>query len=155
MCVVWGRCGEGGGAPVLWPWLQVLRSLGRGEELLLPSGALVSAAADEVSAARFEVAERLIVELVAAAQELPLVILLEDCHWADDLSLAVVEIIAPRLKHERILVVLTVRADEVSVAGSVRTMLSGVGRWGERLDLVGWSVAEVGEFVRRVTGREA
>src|SRR4051794_41807499 len=37
----WGRCWETGGAPVYWPWIQILRGLGRdppGAQLLGAAG---------------------------------------------------------------------------------------------------------------------
>src|SRR4051794_8824997 len=39
--VFWGRCREGGGAPVYWPWIQVIRAMMRGrsvQSLPLESG---------------------------------------------------------------------------------------------------------------------
>jgi predicted ATPase len=53
LSVHWGRCWEVGGAPAFWPWIQILRSLGR------------DAATASVASAYGEVLSRLLPELRA------------------------------------------------------------------------------------------
>ncbi|MCK2213723.1 AAA family ATPase [Actinomadura sp. ATCC 31491] len=86
-----GRCHEGEGVPPLWPWLQVLRALA---ELVPPPDrrALAGLLDDErpagTTSATVRHRNQLIARwLVEAARLRPLVIVLDDLHWADSATL--------------------------------------------------------------------
>ncbi|WP_436763654.1 BTAD domain-containing putative transcriptional regulator [Streptosporangium sp. V21-05] len=91
--VLWGRCHDTEGVPPLWPWLQVLRALA----LHCPPpdpGALAGLLDDEEPTGSTEGAllrrnQAVVQWLVTAAREQPLVIVLDDLHWADPDSLEV------------------------------------------------------------------
>lgn len=61
--------------------------------------------------------------LEAAASRHPLVIVVEDLHWADDATLSTLSFLLRALAGSRILFVLTCRVDEVRRGGAVRTFL--------------------------------
>ncbi|MEW9551181.1 BTAD domain-containing putative transcriptional regulator [Nonomuraea sp. NPDC050783] len=89
--VLYGRCHQGDGVPPLWPWSQVLRALA---EVAPPPDrqALAGLLDDERPAAAPGTTARhrnqLIAQwLVEAARVRPLVIILDDLHWADSATL--------------------------------------------------------------------
>src|SRR5215831_16941248 len=93
--VLRGFCWEGDGAPPYWPWSQVLRAsglstgeLGAAAWLTQPA---VSAAelrtAAEAAHAQFLVFEAVSASLARLAADRPLVVVLDDLHWADAPSL--------------------------------------------------------------------
>ncbi|GAA2877875.1 BTAD domain-containing putative transcriptional regulator [Streptosporangium fragile] len=89
--VLWGRCHDTQGAPPLWPWLQVLGAL---EQHCPPPDrpALAGLLDDESPTGSTDGAllrrnQAVIQWLASAAQVRPLVIILDDLHWADPASL--------------------------------------------------------------------
>ena len=88
---------------------------------LLPELALPPATSPADDRARlFEAVTRLVEGLAARH---PVVIVLEDVHWADDVSLALLGYVRRRLDAVRILLVVTARPDELADATIVRRML--------------------------------
>ena len=134
--VLWGRCYEEQGVPPFWPWVQVLRSHVREhtpEELLqdLGSGAATIAEIiaevneklpdlsplppmDSPEQARFRLFDAITAFLKTAAQRQPLVLILDDLHWADQPSLLLLQFITRELGAERLLLVGTYRDVELS-----------------------------------------
>src|SRR5262249_26601212 len=101
---LWGRCWEGEGAPAFWPWLQALRSavgrrdpavvraaMGQGggdlaelvPELRERFADLPHSPALAGSEARFRLLESVVAFLRAAASAQPILLILDDLHWAD------------------------------------------------------------------------
>ncbi|WP_214414642.1 AfsR/SARP family transcriptional regulator [Sphaerisporangium fuscum] len=102
--VLWGRCPETEGAPPLGPWLQVLRALDRLHPAL-DSADLNGLMDDEAppgstAAARLRRHQALAGWLRAAARTRPLVIVLDDLHWADSASLSLLGDVAALLGGE-------------------------------------------------------
>src|SRR5258705_7244010 len=111
--VLFGRCYEGAGAPAFWPWVQVLRAclaerdptatlasmIGGGADLaqLVPEVArwLPDAAAatplPESDQTRFRLFDSTTAFLKQTAQAQPLVIVLDDLHWADTASMLLLQ----------------------------------------------------------------
>src|SRR3954470_11076057 len=136
MQVYWGRCNEEPGAPPYWPWQQVLRAwlaaqdveplrrvLGRDAAALadllpelaqrLPELAPLPAIPD-AQQARFRLFEAIASFCKRAAEDAPLLLVLDNLHWADASSLRLLEFIAPDLASCRMLVVVTYRDMELS-----------------------------------------
>ncbi|GGT25973.1 BTAD domain-containing putative transcriptional regulator [Nonomuraea spiralis] len=96
--VLWGRCHEGEGVPPLWPWLQVLRALA-GTVPPAERQALSGLLDDDwptgpppaKSPHRNQAVARWLVE---AARTRPLVIVLDDLHWADSATLELLRDVA-------------------------------------------------------------
>ena len=135
--IYWGRCHEGAGAPAYWPWLQILRSLVRqqtpralagllGEgagaiaqvvpELRLRLGDLPAPPALEPEQARFQLFDCITGFLRAVAARRPLVLVLDDLHWADTPSLLLLQFLARETDNCPLLLVGTYR--ELEVDGS-------------------------------------
>jgi DNA-binding CsgD family transcriptional regulator len=131
--VLWGRCSEQEGAPAFWPWIQVLRSCVEGMDAVhlreaLGLGASWIAAivpeirqklrnagppADSVSeASRFRLFDAVRTFLDRASLKRPLVVVLDDLHWADHASLLLLEFVAKELGHLSMLIVGTSRDGE-------------------------------------------
>jgi eukaryotic-like serine/threonine-protein kinase len=131
--VVWGSAWEGGGAPPFWPWVQVVRELVGGltssdrprlREILAASAPyvaqLVPAVRDalpdlpptpalESEQARFGLFDAIATFLRDRASERPLVLVLEDLHWADEPSLLLTEFLARTLRNAPLLALATYR----------------------------------------------
>jgi len=100
--VLTGRAEPDEGAPAYWPWLRLLESAPAGLSVdLLDAGDMPSAAA-----ARFSVAQRTVRALHRAG---PLVLVLEDLHWADAASIALLRSLCAEITGTSILVIGTVR----------------------------------------------
>ena len=104
MTIAWGRCSQDDGAPALWPWATVLERLGAG----LPSGG-----ASDDSGAAFRAWEAVVERVLAAATAGPLMLVIDDLHWADTSSLRVLRLLTEAAVAEgagpRLLVVTTWR----------------------------------------------
>jgi DNA-binding SARP family transcriptional activator len=94
--VLWGRCWTGGGVPPYWPWTQALRSLEGGAPVLD-----AAAGEDERFARYVEVAA----VLRRTAAEQPLLLVLDDLHRADGLSLLLLELVAGELAEMHLAIV--------------------------------------------------
>jgi predicted ATPase len=129
--------------PAYWPWVQVFRSLvaagGRPPGLAagasslarllpeLPGTADRPAAGDELTAAaRFRLLDELTTVLLAAAEERPLVVVLEDLQWADAPSLQLLDFLARRLPASRLLVLGTWRDLEQPQGDPLVPLLAGL-----------------------------
>ncbi|MEV8514867.1 AAA family ATPase [Dactylosporangium sp. NPDC051484] len=177
--VLVGRCSEDEGAPPFWPWASALRDLsgvlGDGvlRELagadadrlagLLPAGAgrdwaaAVPAAAggSSADAERFRICDAFARLLAAAAERRPLLVVLDDLHWADLSSLRLLHHLADHLTGAPVLLVATRRAHPEPV-GVLADVVAALGRrHALRLDLPGLSPGGVAELARAVTGEAA
>ena len=134
--VLWGRCWEGEGAPAFWPWVQVVRGyvqVQAGDPAALRHD-LGAGAADiaqlapavrerlpdlpapppvEPEAARFRLFDSLAGFLRAATARRPLLLILDDLHWADAPSLALLRFVSRELEQAGPLVVGSYRHTEV------------------------------------------
>jgi DNA-binding NarL/FixJ family response regulator len=90
----------------------------------------------------------------AAASVRPVVVLIEDLHWADDATLAMLSFLLRALADARILFVITCRVDEVRRGAAVRSFLveSERARLMERITLQRLGDIEVRMLVEALTG---
>ena len=116
--VYWGRCHEAEGQPPYWPWSEALRSYVRDADPVGLRWQLGSRAADvaqivpeiadrlgdvgeppdmETEQARFRLFDSFADFLAGASSARPLVIVLDDLHWADEPSLLLLRFVARRL----------------------------------------------------------
>ncbi|MGH9157255.1 MAG: BTAD domain-containing putative transcriptional regulator [Acidimicrobiales bacterium] len=173
-----GRGHEGEGAPSFWPWVQVVRSLlaGTGEDTLRaalgPAAAEIAQIVPEVkvvvddldppppldpAAARFRLYDAFAGFLTRLAAGRPLVVVLDDLHWADLPSLELAELVADRVGRTGLLVVGTFRDnDPATLSGPLARTLGVLARSPElrRVALVGLSQAEVARFIADTAGVE-
>jgi DNA-binding CsgD family transcriptional regulator/tetratricopeptide (TPR) repeat protein len=94
--------------------------------------------------------------LAGAGRRQPLLLVLEDCHWADTPTLVLLRHLARASSEARVLVLATFRDTEADVPGALADVLADLRRSDEvvRLHLGGLSEDDVGEFVRRAGGGE-
>ncbi|WP_344970075.1 BTAD domain-containing putative transcriptional regulator, partial [Streptosporangium fragile] len=89
--VLWGRCHDTQGAPPLWPWTQVLCALAQRfppPDRKALAGLLDDRASSEATEGALLRRNQAVAQwLVEAARDQPLVIILDDLHWADPASL--------------------------------------------------------------------
>jgi DNA-binding CsgD family transcriptional regulator len=97
--------------------------------------------------ARHRLFERVAGLLADLARQAPLLLLLEDLHWADESSRELLTFLAVRLRAHPVLIVATLRDDEL--AGEARRWLADLERHPRvtRLRLAGLAPAEVAELV--------
>ena len=172
--VSWGRCREGGGAPAFWPWLEALRpviaatprerlreALGfGGAELarLVPELADLRAAdgsdADAPPgspAARFRLFDAF-ASLLDAITDEPLVLVLDDLHWADGESLLLLRFLGPEVRQRRLLVVATCRESELPEVTEAPHLRADLARLAERVPLAGLTPDEIADYARAASG---
>jgi DNA-binding CsgD family transcriptional regulator len=101
------------GTPVLWPWRRVGARIPELEGIL----ATLTLPDLDDDAVRFGVSEAVAEELRRAAGTSGLLILLEDLHWADSLSVALLRHVAYDLASSPVLVVVTARDDPATPFG--------------------------------------
>lgn len=136
------------GGPPYWPWIQLIEGVDPGSSgsdwLEVPR----SAHADE--AMLFDRQRRIEERLLGAARERPRVLLIEDLHWADAPSVAMLETLAPRLQSWPIAILATSRTENddgrplAHLAGSPHV---------QRVDLRPLDNAAVLKFVEPILGR--
>jgi len=164
---VWGTCWDGGGAPAYWPWLQIVRQLARREDAamlraalgerassiagLMPelAGALgLPAGPPELDAeqARFRLFDGLAALLAGVAERRPLVVVLDDLHWAEPSSLLALEFVARVLPDVPILAIAAYRHSEAHAREELAPALGGLARTAQRLPLAGLDREEVGRL---------
>lgn len=161
--VAWGRAWEAGGAPAFWPWVQVLRTLlrRRGPEALgsgragvlaqlLPEvGTPIDDSALRPDQARFRVLDGVVGALVEAAEEAPLLVVLEDLHAADTSSLLLLELLTAQVATAPLLVLATHREGAVDI-GDVGPHLLRIARGARRLALRRFGRDDVAAFLARL-----
>ncbi len=166
----WGLAWEAGGAPVYWPWIQILRSvlareharaalehqphIGGALAELVPE--LIPAAMHPVSRlepeqARFRLMDAVSSLLVAASAHAPLMLVLEDLHAADVDSLALLEFATRQLHASRALVVGTFRDAEI-LRPRVGNIVTRLRRSAIQLGLRRLDRDEIREYVFAATG---
>src|SRR4051794_799933 len=168
--VMVGRAYEAEGAPAYWPWLQIARAfieegdrdklseqIGAGAadiarvmtelRTLIPGLELQHSLEPEQARFRFFDAVTTFMRNVAAEQ--PLVLLLDDLHWADAPSLRLLQFLARELSDASILVVGTYRDVELGRRHPLSQALADLTRQGlvERVTLRGLSEQEVARFI--------
>jgi DNA-binding CsgD family transcriptional regulator/tetratricopeptide (TPR) repeat protein len=92
--------------------------------------------------------------LAGAARRQPLLLVLEDCHWADPPTLVLLRHLARANGEARMLVLATFRDNEADIPDALADALADLRRSDDvvRLRLDGLSEEDVGEFVRRAGG---
>lgn len=132
--VLWGRCPEQPGAPTYWPWVRAIRNyvdthdpttvrahLGDAapaiaqivpalrERLALPEQ---RTPVEQDPQARFELFDGIASFLQRAAADEPLVVVIEDVHWADEASLVLLAFVARETRPGQLLLIVTQRERE-------------------------------------------
>ncbi|MEV6985509.1 BTAD domain-containing putative transcriptional regulator [Sphaerisporangium sp. NPDC051017] len=155
-----GGCPDSSATPPGWAWVEVLRTLaaarGTGEygPLLAPLLDDAAPAADDDQASGGFRLHRAVGGYIAGiAREAPVLIVLEDLHWADDQTLALLRALPSLLAASRVLLVVTCRDGELNDQQS--DVLAALARLGPvRVGLEGLDEHAVAELVRATCVRE-
>ena len=170
VAVAWGRGVDAAGAPAYWPWRQALRDVSVGVDVaaiaeehrlsadlarLAPEVFGGAAERADVGGSaedrfrQFDAVGRLL-RLVTGRQ--PLVIVLDDAHWADRPSLLLLQQLARMMTDERLLIVVNHRDTEPVPALLVTDLLrEPVTR---RVELRGLSAPAVGAQLAALVGHQ-
>jgi DNA-binding CsgD family transcriptional regulator/tetratricopeptide (TPR) repeat protein len=89
------------------------------------------------------------------AQRRPVVLVVEDAHWADHSTLDLLMFLVRMVRHERLLVAVTYRSDELHTQHPLQRALAELdrNRHLERLELVPFDRAELSLLLGRILGR--
>mgnify|MGYP003722460675 FL=1 len=147
--VLWGRCYEEDGAPSYWPWVQAIRSYvepRNSDQLrvdLGPNAADFAEIVPEIrrkltdletppdlppEQARFRLFESITSFLKTLARSKPIMLVLDDLHWADEPSLLLLQFLAQQLADSHILVVGCYRDVELSRQHPLSETLARISR---------------------------
>ncbi|MCW6010761.1 AAA family ATPase [Micromonospora sp. CPCC 205371] len=163
--VLSGACWDSGSAPGYWPWTQVVRGLRRGatpEEWAAADevagdglAVLLGDAAAGPAPEGFLLYDAVTSALVAVSQHRPVVVVLDDLHWADTASLRLLEFAAQHTWFERLLLIGTYRDAEVEAAEHpVRPLLMPLVARATTVSLTGLTRDEVGALMAQTVGRQ-
>src|SRR5205823_4018715 len=168
-----GRSYEGEGAPAYWPWVQMARAYisdRDAEEVAVEMGVGAADIAQVMSEvrelvpglaeppdpdsldpeqARFRFFDSITTFLKNVARREPLVLVLDDLHWADTPSLLLLKFLARELSDARILVIGTYRDVALGRKHPLSQALADLSREGlvERVPLHGLTANEVERFI--------
>ncbi|HZA25208.1 MAG TPA: AAA family ATPase, partial [Dehalococcoidia bacterium] len=171
----WGRCYDGEGAPPYWPWIQLLRAFLQQTEPDRLAGQMGPGAADigeilpevreklpdigsppslELEQARFRLFDSVARFFRNVAQSQPLMLTLDDLHWADRPSLMLLEFLSQELTQSPVLIVGAYRHIEVTRGDPLSETLGKILRQPSfrRIVLQGLSQPEVGELLTLAAG---
>jgi tetratricopeptide (TPR) repeat protein len=170
--VLVGRCHEQKGA-AYWPWIQAIRprirrrskDLSRAQRetpfVARMVGDLCNRPADPASAAthgpahaRLQLFDAMTTFLADAAADRPIVVILEDLHWADAPSLLLLQFIAREMATSRLLVVGTYRDMELQPPHPLLDILGDLTRHehSRHVNLDGLSPGDVARFMELSVG---
>jgi len=173
--VLWGRSYEEQGVPPYWPWVQAIRSYVRERDPEQLRSEMGSGAADiaevvsdvrerlpdlqpapqlEPEQARFRLFDSITAFLRTASQRQPLVLVLDDLHWADQPSLLLLQFVARELGGARLLIIGTYRDMELSRQHPLSEVLGELTRERlfQRVLLRGLTQDDVGRFIEMTSG---
>ena len=140
--VLTGRCSQDDGAPPLWPWASVLEQLGRPMPV-----------SEEGPGGDFRSWEAIVRSVREAAGTEPLLVVLDDLHWADTATLRVLRLLAETTQDVALLVVTTWR-DHPKPTGALADLAETFARQHAlRLELRGLDAPAVAGIVNAVTER--
>ncbi|MDP6665844.1 MAG: AAA family ATPase [Dehalococcoidia bacterium] len=170
-----GACYEGGGTPPYWPWIQTVRSLlserdSRPELEALGAGAariaeivpeihdivpdLAPRPDTDPGQARFQFFDSMTAFLNNVAESQPMVVVLDDLHWADQSSLDLLEFVAQGVLSGRVLLIGGYRDMELSRKRPLSKTLASLARVRgyRRIPVRGLDREDVARLVEAVGG---
>ncbi len=175
--VMWGRCHESIGTPPYWVWMQIIRPYMRehdAHQLRSEMGATGAAAIAEIvpelreiipcleslppfesaEQARFRLFDSITTFLRRASESQPLVLVLDNLHWADRSSLLLLEFLSQEIEHTRTLIVCTYRDEETAYGDPLSLTLGELTkeRHFQRIILGGLDHEDLGNLIESVGG---
>lgn len=174
-CIAGGCLDLGEGGLPYAPLVEALRALARRLDLtarqavfgasaevlagLIPELGRLEAATDRAdppdpAARQARLLDAVLAVLGRLASERPLIVVIEDIHWADGSTRDLIRFVVRNLRDEQLLVVATYRSDEVHRRHPLMPLLVELGRADrvERLELGRFERSEVGEQLASILG---
>jgi eukaryotic-like serine/threonine-protein kinase len=175
--VHWGRCHEADGAPAYWPWSEAIRSYVRDADPVGLAWQLGREAGDvaqivpelrdvlgevedlpdlEPEQARFRLFDSVGTFLRGASESRPLVIILDDLHWADEPSLLMLRFIARQIADSGLVLVGTYRDVELGRHHPLAETLSDLAtiEHSRRIALRGLDTEGIARYIEMTAGAE-
>ncbi|MET0864600.1 MAG: BTAD domain-containing putative transcriptional regulator, partial [Nakamurella sp.] len=152
LTVAWGRSHETADRAPFWPWVQLLRSLPEiavdGEVAVLLGSADPTAGLPP-TAARIRIYDDVVSRLLKLASRKPVLLILEDLHWADELTLDLLSVLIERSSSAPLLLACTYRVDGAGPETPMGALLARIARYPhvERLLLTGLEPEDVGRLL--------
>ena len=164
--VAWGRSHESAGAPAFWPWVQIAQTVGverlerdlggLADELMrmLPEmrqlpGFQEPQPVNDPEATQFRLFDAYTSMTRQFTVHAPVLLVLDDLHWADKPTLLLLQHLARELASLRVLVVGTYRDTELARTHPLSEALAELNRIGmQRVNLRGLTLEEVGDCIR-------
>ena len=176
--VHWGHCHEGEGAPAFWPWAEAIRSYARAADpvglawevgaakpwltQVVPEigemlGSAPAPPSEGPEAARFRLFDAVSGFLLGAGRNRPLLIVLDDLHWADEPSLLLLRFLAASLGDSALLIVATYRDVELGRHHPLAKLLGelGAAERTRRVSLRGLDEEAIGRYIEMTTATTA
>jgi len=175
--IAWGRCHEEAGAPPYRPWAQILATLAAAQDadelrtdlgaggpdiaeivpeirIRLPDLDPPPAALSDPSETRFRLFGSITRFLFNHSRRRPLVLILDDLHWADAPTLRLLEFLTQEMTEGRLLVIGTYRDTDVSRRHQLSDTLGALIRapHAVRLHLSGLDIGDVSQFATTTAG---
>ncbi|MCI0789763.1 MAG: AAA family ATPase, partial [Chloroflexi bacterium] len=175
--LLWGWCYEGEGAPPYWPWVVPIQSYVRHtapdslRAQLGPGMADIAGLVPEIAEklgdvppptpvapeqARFRLFDAVTSFLKRAAADEPILLVLDDIHWADEPSLLLLQFLARQIDDSRLMIVLTSREAEAAGSPMVTETLAQLSRLPafRRHVLSGLAIGDVRRFFQVEAGQD-
>ncbi len=100
-----GYCWDGGGSPAFWPWGSLLQELALTED----AAELGAPLSPEAAPTRFRLFADIAASLRRACEQQPLMLVVEDVHWAEEPALSMCRFVVEQLHGSRLMIVCTCR----------------------------------------------
>jgi hypothetical protein len=151
--VSWGRCEEAAAAPGYWPWIQLLRhalQVAVEDEIAADLRAALGGRlrpdthGSEPAGVRLRLFDQILELLARRARVEPLMLVVDDLHWADAGSLRLLAHVGRDLRRHRVLIVATYREAELAARRDDDDCVGALARHALRIALGGLERAEVG-----------
>jgi hypothetical protein len=168
VALAWGTCVEAGSAPGYWPWTQALNELVRRVGLPAARAAagsdvgllatLVPALGEQRPPEETDRTRLLLLDategwLRRLSQAAPLLVVLDDLQWADESSLALLELVVNSPRRSALCVVGAFRHDEVP--RRLQARLTALVARTEHVHLTGLDAADTALLITLLTGESA
>lgn len=164
----WGSCTDGEGAPSMWPWVQVVRTVLDGADvqererwhatglgaILAPRDDVLTGQVVSGGSGQFRLFENVVSLIASVSVRRPVMIVIDDLQWADVASLQLFGHLASRLPPGTVLI--GALRDRGPVPGTqLGQMLAGLSRSSghRRLRLGPLGLRDVAELVQREIGQ--
>jgi DNA-binding winged helix-turn-helix (wHTH) protein/tetratricopeptide (TPR) repeat protein len=161
MVTLLGRCPQAAGMPPFWPIEVAFSGLG-GELAARARATFAQHAKHETGAeqrsdqgARFSAIEQTTGLLQKIAASAPILLVLDDVHWADVATLQWLSFVVSEIRGMRVCVVLTVREHELEAGSPRERQLRHVLRQSRAIQLGALGTEHVAELIKVLAGRAA